>query len=143
MTSQPVRSEISSAFRFEFDSTNKILLVRFQGRLTNESVEEAYSAIRKYSTLTDALSGIWDMSAVTEFAVSGEFIRDLALRDPAMPDAFRRPRVIVAPTTAGFGIARMFQLAGEPKRPLLSVVRAMDEALNTIRIQSPHFESLE
>lgn len=57
------------AFRVEFDAANKILLGRFEGRLTNESASEFYEAVRKYATLTDASAGIWDLSSVTEFAL--------------------------------------------------------------------------
>jgi hypothetical protein len=42
------------AFRFEFDSVNKILLGRFEGKLTDESLAEFLRAIREYSTATDA-----------------------------------------------------------------------------------------
>ena len=131
------------AFRFEFDAANKILLMRFEGRLTDESLAELYRAARKYSAATDASVGIFDSSPVTEFAVSNDAIRALARQEPAMPDAFRRPRFIVAPSKVGFGLARMFQMLGEPTRPLLSVVRTMDEVLAAIGIQSPHFEPLE
>jgi hypothetical protein len=55
------------AFRFEFDPLNKILLGRFEGRLTNESAAEFYGAVRKFVTMTDASAGIWDLSSVTEF----------------------------------------------------------------------------
>src|SRR5580700_9643783 len=105
-------------FRFEFDPGNKILLARFEGRLTDESVEESYRAIRRYSTATDASAGIWDYSSVTEFAMSSALIRQLADEEPAMPNATTRPRIIVVPATAGFGLARMFQIMGEQKRPL-------------------------
>ena len=87
----------SMGFRFEFDSVNKILLLRFEGRLTDELLTELYWTVRRYSTATDASAGIWDLSPVTEFAVSPECIRDMANREPAMPDATRRPRFIVAP----------------------------------------------
>ncbi len=130
-------------FRFEFDAANKILLGRFEGRLTEESVAEFYGAIRKYSTATDARAGIWDFSTVTEFAASSESIRGLARREPAMPDATRRPRFIVAPATFLFGISRMFQISGESTRPLLTVVRTIDEALAALGVQTPHFEPLE
>ena len=131
------------AFRFEFDANNKILLMLFEGRLTDESLAEFYLAARKYSTATDASVGIFDSSPVTEFAMSSAAIRRLASQEPAMPDAFRRPRFIVAPSKVGFGLARMFQILREPTRPLLSVVRTMDEALAAIGVQSPLFESLE
>jgi hypothetical protein len=129
-------------YRFEFDPVSKILLLRAKGVLTDESLAEAYRAVRKYSTATDASMGIWDISAVTEYAVSTEFIRQLAKEEPAMPDAARRPRIIVAPDTVGFGLSRMFQLWGEPTRPLLNVVHTLDEALAALGVQSPHFEPL-
>jgi hypothetical protein len=131
------------AFRFEFDSANKVLVGRFEGRLTNESLPEFLRAIRDYSTTTDARAGIADYSSVTEFTVSSDFIRYLATQEPAMPDATRRPRVVVFPGTAGFGIGRMFQIVAEPNNPLLRVVRTMDEALAELGVQSPHFEPLE
>jgi hypothetical protein len=131
------------ALRFEFDSANKILLIRVDGRLTDELLAELYNASRKYSTATDARMGIVDFSSVTEFAVSSEMIRTLADQEPAMPDATTRPRVLVAPQTHAYGLLRMFQITGEGKRPLLRVVRTLDDALAALGIQSPRFEPLE
>jgi len=98
-------------YRFEFDPVNKILLLRVEGRVTDESLTEGYWAVRKYSTETDAMAGIGDFSSVTEFALSPEFLRDLASREPAMPDATRRPRFFVAPAGFGLGISRMYEIA--------------------------------
>src|SRR5208282_1001950 len=133
----PSRPEIPSSFHFEFDAVNKILLTRVEGRLTDESAAEFYEAVRKYSTMTDARAGIVDFSSVTEFALSAESIRQMAGREPAMPDANKRPRFIVVPSTLGFGLARMFQMVGERTRPLLKVVHSMDEALVVLGVQSP------
>ena len=130
-------------YRSEFDPANKILLMRFEGQLTDESAAEFYRAVRKYSTATDARAGIWDCSSVTEIAVSTELIRQLASQEPAMLDATRRPRFIVAQKTLEFGLARMFQILGESTRPLLKVVHTLDEALAELGVQSPHFEPLE
>ena len=130
-------------FRFEFDSVNKILLGRFEGNLTDESLAEFLRAVQKYSTATDASAGIGDYSSVTEFAVSAEFIRHVARQEPAMADATKRPRIIIFSATVGFGIGRMFQIVGEPKNPLLKVVRSIDEALAALGVQIPHFETLE
>jgi hypothetical protein len=57
-------------FWFEFDPENKILLARFEGRLTDELLTELYGAIRKHATETDASAGILDFSAMSELAVS-------------------------------------------------------------------------
>jgi hypothetical protein len=129
--------------RFEFDRRNKVLLVRVEGRLTDELLAETQGAIRRYSVATDARAGIFDFSSVAEVALSPAFVHKLAKEEPAMGDAARRPRVIVAPTAVTFGFSRMFQMLGESKRPLLEVVRTMDEALAALGVQSPHFEALE
>lgn len=139
------KKEIPTAmgFRAEFDPANKILLLRIEGRFTDELAAEVYRAIRKYSIATDASAGIFDCSSVTAFAVSPDFIRQLARQEPSMPDALRRPRIIVAPTALGFGLARMFQIMGEPTRPLLQVVRSLEEALAALGVQSQPFEPLQ
>jgi hypothetical protein len=130
-------------FHFEFEPVDKILLARFEGRLTDESAAEFYAAIRKYATETAANAGIADFSAVSEFAVSAEFIQELARSEPAMPDSARRPRLLVAPTTIGFEIMLTFQIVREPTRPLLLVVHTLDEAFEALGLQSPHFDPLD
>ena len=52
-------------------------------------------------------------------------------------------RILVTPTTTGFGLGRMFQLAGEPKTSEMEVVRTMNEALAALGVQLSHFEPLE
>jgi len=130
-----------SLLRFKFDRVNKILLIRFEGRVTDELLAGSYQAAQEYATVTDASVSIMDCSSVTEFAVSTECIRQLAHQEPVPADA-ARPRFIVAPKTVVFGLARMFQILGEATRPLLRVVHTMDEALAALGIQSPHFEPL-
>ena len=129
-------------YQFQFDAGNKILLLRFEGRLTDEEASELYWAVKKYSTATDASAGIWDLSATTEFALSPECIRGLSDRAPAMPDATRRPRFLVAPATFGHGMSRMVEIAQGPKNPRFRIVLAMHDALAALGVQSPHFEPL-
>jgi hypothetical protein len=50
---------------------------------------------------------------------------------------------MIAPDTHLFGLSRMFQIQGEHQRPLLRVVRTMDEVLRILGIQSTYFEPLE
>ena len=131
------------AFRCEFDQINKILLVRVDGQLTDELLKEVYWAIRRYSVLTDARAGIFDVTEVSEFSVSSEYIRRLAQSEPAMLDADKKPQIAVVPQTDAFGLARMFQLASERTRPLFSIVRTLDEALRLLVAQSPKFRPIE
>jgi hypothetical protein len=140
MASKP-HPKISDTFRFEFDPVNKIMAIRFKGRVTNESLESSYRAAQKFATLTDASASIMDCSLVTEFDVSTELIRQLANQEPVLSDP-KRPRFIVASKTLVFGLARMFQIMGEHSRPHLRVVRTMDEALEALGVQNPHFEPL-
>jgi hypothetical protein len=139
------KKEISGEMRyqFQFDAKNKILLLRFEGRLTDELAAELYWAVRKCSITTDARAGIWDLSPVTEFDVSPEMIFDLANREPAMPDATRRPRFIVAPAMLGHGISRLIEFTTSDRNPLLKIVLSVDEALAALGVQAPHFEPLE
>jgi hypothetical protein len=130
------------ALRVEFDPANKILLLHVEGRLVDDTVAEFYRAIRMYWTTTDACMGIVDFSSVTEFALSGNLIIQLAQQEPCMPDGTSRPRVIVAPEAHVFDLARMFQILAENTRPLLSVVHTLDEGFAELGVQSPHFEPL-
>jgi len=129
-------------YRFEFDSVNKILLLRVEGRFTDELLAQGQPVVRKYWAATAPGAGIVDLSPVTEFAVSTESIRRLA-DQKLVVDATMSPIVIAAPETFVFGVSRMFQLLGEPKRPQLQVVRTLEEALAALGIQSPNFEPLE
>ena len=131
------------AFRFEFDPVNKILLARFEGQLTNESAAEYHDALGKNWRATDARAGIWDLTAASDFAVDSEFLRSLAKRKPVTPRLTNYPRFIVVPVTTGYGLMRMFQIAGESARPLLHVVRTVEEALTQLGVQSARFEPLE
>jgi len=134
---------MNKGFRFELDQENKILLIRFEGRqLTNESLAEFYTTVRQYSISTDAYAGIFDFSSVTQVDVSTAFICQLALGEPAMPRANERGRIVVFTNDVGFGLARMFQMLGEPTRPLFLAVRTLDEALEALGVQSPQFERL-
>jgi hypothetical protein len=87
--------ETPNNFRFEFDSANRILLARFEGRLTDELLQEFYRAAGKYWTATNPRAGIADYSSVTEVAASAEVIRQLANQNPTA-DVDGCPRLIVA-----------------------------------------------
>lgn len=137
------RINVRMAFRFQFDPVNKILLAQFEGPLTNESAEEYHDALGRNWRATNPRAGIWDLSAVTDFAVESIFLRNLAKRKPITPGLTKHPRFIVAPVTAGYGLMRMFQISGESARPRLHVVRTVEEALTKLGAQSPHFEGLE
>jgi len=126
--------------RFEFDATHGLLLLRAEGQFTEESVRSNQASVRRYSTATGAQAAIFDLSGVTEFELSTNFIKSLAKEEPSIGASC--PLIIVVPSAHGFGLSRMFQSLGDQTRPLLQVVRTMDEALSILGIRSPHFEPL-
>ena len=130
-------------YRFEFDPVNKILLLRFDGRLTDESLAEIHRVARIHWAATGARAGIGDYSSATEFPVSADLVRMLARQGAPMPEPTENPHFIVMPSVTGYGLARMYQIVGELAQPLVRVVRTVDEALAALGVQSPHFESLE
>jgi hypothetical protein len=135
------RPEIPGGFRFYFDGVNKILLLRLEGGVTEEILREIYIVGRKYWTATKPKMAIVDCSAVTGTAISSDRILELAKPEP-MPDTVGRPRIIVAPTTLQYRLARVFQIVSSREGPV-AVVHTMDEALAELGIESPPFEPLQ
>jgi anti-anti-sigma regulatory factor len=129
--------------RYEFDKDHQVLLVSLDGRLSEDSLGSLTRAAEKYWAATKPRAEIIDCSGVTEFAISSDRIRQLAKRQQLMPEAADLPRVIVVPETHAYGLARMYQIVAEQKRPLVTVVRSMDAALAALGITSPHFEPLD
>jgi hypothetical protein len=129
---------LTTRFRAEFDQETKILLIRVAGRLTDESMTELDEASRKYSTTTGAKVGIVDLSSVTEFALSTEFIRQRARQKPSTAV----PCIVVAPQAYAFGLFRMLQLLGEPTCAPLQILHTLDEVFVTLGTPSPHFKPL-
>ena len=127
-------TQMTTGFRVEFDQLNKILPMRVEGRLTDESPPYLYEASRKHLSATDAWVCIVDLSCVSDFAVSSQSIRKLAHQKPASPDPMRHC-FIVAPAGLGFGLCRMFQILGEATR---QVVHTLGEVFAAC-ILSSHF----
>ena len=130
---------LSMPYYFEFDPENRILRGRFEGPVTDELLKEFYRLSGGYFERTGARAGITDLSAVTSLEVSPQTIRDLASLPPAILDP-ELPRFIVAASPGIFGMARMFELAGQDTRPNLHVLRTMREVCVILGITDPKFE---
>jgi hypothetical protein len=100
--------------RFEFDPANKILMTRLDGELTDDLARETDVGMRKHLLERSPLVHIVDCLSVTKFSMSGEWVQQLARRQPALQGSSCR-RFFLMPSTASFGLARMFQIAGEPE----------------------------
>lgn len=128
--------------RFEFDPVNKILVTRLEGELSDDLVVRTDAGMRKHLVEKSPQVHIVDCSAVSKFSLSGESIRSLARRPPAL-DGVSPRRFFVMPDVSSFGLARMFQIAGEPHYDSVTIARSMDEVFTTLAIKQPRFEPLE
>jgi len=128
--------------RFEFDPANKILVTRLDGELNDDLVMQTDIGIRKHLTEKSPMVHIVDCSSVTKFSLSGDSIRSLARREPVLHGVTCR-RFFVMPNTAAVGLARMFQIAGEPHYDSATIARSIDEVFTTLAIEPPRFGPLE
>ena len=129
-------------YYFEFDSANRILRGRLEGKITDEDLKELYGLVGTYSTLTDPRASVLDMSSVTSLEVSPQTIRELANLPPAIADS-SQPRCIIAESSQIYGMARMFELQGQETRPNLHVIRTQNEAWAILGVPRPKFEPIQ
>ena len=129
------------SYHFEFDSRSRLLLVLAYGRVDDSEFQELYFAIRKRKGEDRALTGILDVTGVTDFDVRSQTIRGLA----NMPGNFEDPtlRAVVAPNDSLFGMFRVLQSRGAATREQLHIVRTFNEALALLGIVSPQFHRTE
>ena len=125
-------------YQIDFDSINRVLRARFEGRVTDDDLKAGYRFGQENVTRFDPLSGITDFSGVTTVAFSAQTMRDLARTKPIMPNP-SRVVVFVAPSPDLYGMARLFELEGAEARPNLQVVHTMAEAYRVLNIRNPQF----
>lgn len=128
-------------YRIVYDTTNRILRARSEGRVTDDELKEVYRLGQAQATRIDPHAGITDFSAVTTMVFSSETIHELAASTPILRDP-SRPVVFVAPTPHIFGMARMFEMLGAQTRPNLHVVRTLEEAYEVLDAREPQFEPI-
>jgi len=130
------------AYRFDFDSTHRVLRGQLEGRISDEELIGFYNEIERQCTRVLPEASVADCSAVTSFDGVAETIRTLAKSAPAIPDP-EKPRFIVAPAPDIYGLARMFQFEGESMRPNLHVVRSLREVCAIMGVRTLRFGSAQ
>ncbi len=139
--SQSPRSDLPGNFRFEFDSSNNILLLRLAGTVTPQLVADIYQDIQHHWISTGARADIVDISSVTQVLLNSDMIRSLAKQDHA-PELKWRITVLVTPHPETFGLARMFQITAESKNQTVHVAHTLHEAYALLGIQAARFQPL-
>ena len=137
----PSREGVKSniPFHFEFDPENKILRASFHGQVTDDSIKHFYQTVSSRVAANDFRASIVDFSDAISFHVTRDAIRDLAALPPADP-VVSRLRVIVAPNTLIYSLARIFQVIGKGTRPNLHVVRKLSQAFGLLGVAVPRFQ---
>ena len=126
-------------YNFEIDLLNGILLGRFEGQVTDEELRAYCRDSTEYIGSIEPRAGITDLSAMTSFEVSQQTIIELARVRPAIPG--QDPvRIITAESPFVFGMARMFELAGQDAHPVVHVVHTDQEAWAILSVTKPQFK---
>ena len=92
----------------DLDPTHRVLRTTVTTAITDESFKEIYRSVARLAATGGPYASIVDLSQVVDFPVSADTIRAFAATGPAVPGG--RPRVMVAPRPALYGLARMFEL---------------------------------
>jgi len=128
-------------YRFSFDAKNGILRGQIEGKITAEELKEFYEAARELAVTTSPRGAIADFTGVTAFDFGRDTMLELAKFAPVLPDS-NLPRVILVPSTEGFGLARTFQHQVQDKRPNVHVVHRLSEACAILGVQQPEFKAI-
>ena len=114
-----------------------------EGRISEAEFQEYFREAIEYAARLQPRAGVLDTSQVTSFDVSSRALTDLAARPPLISD-MSWPRVVISPSPALFGLARMFQLRGAETRPNLHVVHTPEEAWAILGLEKePQFAPIE
>jgi hypothetical protein len=123
----------------KLDHQQRICCTCGWGKLSDDDLLVGQAHIRDlfYQGVLDATwAQLHDYSAVTGAdAVSGDGVQNLAAANPWPREAIR---AIIAPSDLTFGLARMYQIMGEPKTEEVLVTRDPKEAVEFIRRQRIH-----
>lgn len=116
-------------FDIALNEAKRIVMSRAWGELTDHDL------LSHLQYVTDAFAqGILDQSwgHIADFSkvenlgrVSSQVVQELAERNPWPSES---PRVLIVPSDEQYGLARMYQIFGEPKTESLVLVRTAAEA---------------
>lgn len=125
-------------YTFDFDSKNKILRCRLEGRVGDEELKEYQREAAEVATMTNPRAGVVDLTGVTVFEVTRETIVELARKPAAIADP-DSPRVLIASSQVVYGMARMFEMESHRTRRNLHVARTEQEAWGILGVMEPRF----
>ncbi len=129
------------AYRFEFDRNNDVFRASLRGQIDDHEMRKYDTDLRQVLAKLHLRAVIVDGSAITKFDVSSATIQYLAAFGAEASDQ-TIPILMVAPPDHIYGMARMFQILSDRKRPSVAVVRSEVEAYTKLGLTNLQFESL-
>lgn len=127
-------------FTLLLDGPSRVLLIRFEGALTRQSLETMMVAARDFAQRHGPCDGIVDFTPVTSVDLDVDYLRALGATPRIMKG---KRRVLVAPQSGMFGLLRMYGLhqAAAGEEPM--VVRSLAEAEELLGLTAPEFQPVE
>ena len=114
-------------FTVQIDPIRRRCTIRYEGRVTAADFESARAEILAHPDFDPDFDELVDHSRSNGMAVPAEAVRELATKPPIYHPSSRR--ALVAPSAAGFGMGRMYELLREGKAGDIRVFREADEAM--------------
>ncbi len=123
------------------DERTRILLIRFEGVVTDEVLLGGYRRMRLWYAENGYCGNISDFSGVSSFEVTGAAVRGLASNTPLVPGNF--VRIICAPQDEVYGMCRMFEMMGSERGNRVDIVRNIEDAYGLAEIDGREFRTIE
>lgn len=129
------------SYRIEFDSGQAIVRLAFRGLVSEALFLEGTEAGRDVVRNRRAKGVIVDFTSAQGFDFPASFLRNYAASTTAvLPSS---ARVLVAPSDAIYGLARLFEIYRDPHDSDTNVVRSIEEAYSFLEIAPPDFQLVE
>jgi hypothetical protein len=113
------------------DRGRKLVITSYSGEVSDADVASQISEIKRSAPYDPDYRAITDFTAVTQFNISTNQIREVAETQSPLAES---KRVMVAPSDVAYGTSRMFQALAWHTRPNITVVRTLPEAYQVLGI---------
>jgi hypothetical protein len=126
--------------QFAIDRENGVLLVKFAGPLTVESLITLDRELKSFIAREGIMPTVIDFTDITSVDVQTSTLIDRGKNRSLMPG---QPRVFVATQSLLFGLLRVYgaHQDGSGERPP-TIVRSLDAAFATLSLTHPNFEPI-
>lgn len=126
--------------QFAIDRGNGVLLVKFEGSVTVESLIALDRELKSFIAREGMMPTVIDFTDISSVEVQTSTLIDRGKSRSLMPG---QPRVFVATGSLLFGLLRVYGAYqdGYGERPP-AIVRSLDEAFATLSLTDPKFEPI-